>query len=546
MSLRTILIRNLFRQKKVFHLTPCIIQSQKQYEDRYSNRSWKNENISVGLLASLILGTQLTENNDNENKQNESEPHQQAGAKRPDLPTYRAEEVSQHNNERSFWVTYKQGVYDVTSFLPSHPGGEQIYNAAGLSVEPFWNVYGMHKTKEIYELLESYRIGNLHEDDLVDHSDDEMWAKEPFRDKRLCVKTARPFNAETPPAEQVRHFDTPAELFYVRQHMPVPDLDGSCHRLTVLVEGEGERRLQLSVDELNRFKRQEVRAALMCAGNRRSEMNLVKPVKGLSWRTGAIGNAVWGGVLLRDVLLAAGVSDKDTEGKHVTLMGADMDATGTYFSTSIPLSHALDERARVLLATSMNGAPLTKDHGHPLRVVVPGAPAVRSVKWLQCIKVSSEESPSHWHQRDYRSFGPSVSWETADFPSAPPVYSLPVTSAVCSPEDGDTVRPRRGALHVQGYAYSGGGAKIIRVEVSTDRGATWREARLRSDSAPPREHYSWTLWDVDLPAAGPQMEIWVKATDSNFNAQPENFRDIWNIRGIISNAYHKIKVNVEQ
>lgn len=68
---------------------------------------------------------------------------------------------------------------------------------------------------------------------------------------------------------------TPSELFYVRQHMPVPDLDGSCHRLTVLVEGEGERRLQLSVDELNRFKRQEVRAALMCAGNRRSEMNLV-------------------------------------------------------------------------------------------------------------------------------------------------------------------------------------------------------------------------------------------------------------------------------
>lgn len=60
----------------------------------------------------------------------------------------------------SFWVTYRHGVYDVTSFLPSHPGGEQIYNAAGLSIEPFWNVYGMHKTQEVFELLESYRIGN--------------------------------------------------------------------------------------------------------------------------------------------------------------------------------------------------------------------------------------------------------------------------------------------------------------------------------------------------------------------------------------------------
>lgn len=62
-------------------------------------------------------------------------------------------------SRKSFWVIYRHGVYDVTSFLPSHPGGEQILNAGGLSIEPFWNVYGMHKTKEIFEILESYRIG---------------------------------------------------------------------------------------------------------------------------------------------------------------------------------------------------------------------------------------------------------------------------------------------------------------------------------------------------------------------------------------------------
>ncbi|XP_050345234.1 sulfite oxidase, mitochondrial isoform X2 [Nymphalis io] len=539
MSLKTLLLRNLIRYSKITNFAPIIIQRQSYNKNERYNWS-SSRNTAVALIASVVIGSAAKEK---ENKKEDVE----AGEKRPDLPTFTAEEVSKHDSKKSFWVIYKHGVYDVTSFLSSHPGGEQILNAAGLSIEPFWNVYGMHKTKEIYELLESYRIGNLHDDDVVDHSDDEFWAKEPYRDKRLIIKTAKPFNAEIPPKLQIEHFNTPNELFYVRQHMPVPDINENEHKLTVTIVGKTTTVNEFTMKDLSKFKPVTVNAALMCAGNRRSEMNKVKPVKGLSWTTGAISNAEWGGVLLRDVLLHCGLDTDNIDDKHVILTGADTDASGTQFSTSMPLRDAL---GGVLLATAMNGAPLPPDHGRPLRAVAPGAPAVRSVKWLQSITISTEESSSHWHQKDYRSFNPSTTWETADFSTAPPVYSLPVTSAICDPEDGETVTVKDGHIEVKGYAYSGGGAGVVRVDVSADGGASWRAARLRhapARPAPPARDYAWTLWSARLPLAGRpgQVEIWVKATDSNFNTQPEKFDDIWNIRGILSNAYHKIKVNIK-
>ncbi|XP_072938572.1 sulfite oxidase isoform X2 [Epargyreus clarus] len=544
MFLRNLLLRTLLRNNKLHNFAPAVHYQYHHYGG-YDNRD-NGKYIPIALFSAVLVestGTERKERQRPPKAEQEPETIVEPGLKRPDLPTYTADEVSKHDNLSSFWVTYKHGVYDVTSFLPSHPGGEQILNAAGLSIEPFWNVYGMHKTQEVFKLLESYRIGNLHDDDVVDHSDDELWVKEPFRDKRLIVKTAKPFNAEIPPKYQIEHFDTPNELFYVRQHMPVPELDAATHTLRVDVVDGTTTTTHLTLEELGQFETVTVRAALMCAGNRRSEMHKVKPVKGLSWQGGAISNAVWTGVRLRDVLLHCGVSEENTEGKHVILTGADIDATGESFSTSIPLAQALDG---ALLATHMNGAALPPDHGRPLRALVPGAPAVRSVKWLVSITVSEKESSSHWHQKDYRAFNPSKTWEDADFATAPPVYSLPVTSVICDPQDGDTVTVKDGFIEVKGYAYSGGGAKVMRVDLSVDGGRRWAEAALRCDPAPPRHHYSWALWNARIPVPRvDQVDIWVKATDSNFNTQPENFDDIWNIRGILGNAYHKIKVNLK-
>ncbi|CAH2235979.1 jg2053 [Pararge aegeria aegeria] len=443
MSLKTALLKHLLRQSKISSCAPIVFQYHGHYKHTQTDKDkWKlGRSTAFAILGSVLVGSAT-----NAKKKGSEGDVTEPGAKREDLPIYTAEEVSKHDNKKSFWVTYKHGVYDVTTFLPSHPGGEQIYNAAGLSIEPFWNVYGMHKTEEVFKLLESYRIGNLHEGDVVDHSDDELWAKEPFRDKRLVVKTAKPFNAEIPPKLQVQHFNTPNELFYVRQHMPVPDLDAEQHKLKVVLVGSSTIVREFSLQDLHRFRPATVNAALMCAGNRRSEMNEVKPVKGLSWTTGAVSNAQWSGVYLRDVLEHCGLDMEDVEGKHVI---------------------------------------------------------------VKSITVSTEESPSHWHQRDYRSFNPSTTWETADFPAAPPVYSLPVTSAACEPEDGDTVEPVDGHIQVKGI------------------------------SSAPMDLASPIVYAVE-------MEIWVKATDSNFNTQPEKFDDIWNIRGILSNAYHKIKVNIKR
>lgn len=558
MTLKNILLRSINQKNKFISLaataTKVSNQEQHGHGGQKNNYSCDRRTVATALFSSVIVGTVLAEksNKDGSKEKNTAGNEDktiEAGEKRPDLPTFRAEEVSKHDTEKSFWVTYKNGVYDVTSFLPSHPGGDQIMNAGGLSIEPFWNVYGMHKTQEVYALLECYRIGNLHEDDIVDHTDEELWVKEPSRDKRLIVKTAKPFNAEIPPKLQVAYFDTPNELFYVRQHMPVPELDSSRHRVKVTIKNGSVRSKEFSLQQLQMFPKATIRAALMCAGNRRSEMNeQVKPVKGISWQGGAISNAVWEGVFLRDVLVYCGVDTQNTVGKHVIFTGSDIDATGENFSTSIPLQQALNPNSRIVLATSMNGRPLPPDHGHPLRVVVPGAPAVRSVKWLESITVSHDESSSHWHQKDYRSFNASKTWETADFASAPPIYSLPVTSAICDPAHGDTVPVRNGSVEIRGYAYSGGGAKILRVDISPDCGKTWVQAEeMQSDDAPPQQHYGWTLWTARIPVQKGQkeLELWAKATDSNFNTQPERFEDIWNIRGVLSNAYHKIKIQIK-
>lgn len=559
MSLKNILLRTINQKNKFLNVTSIAVrlnheQQRQQEQDNQNSRYGKV--IATAVISSVVLAKVLkgkikneAQTNVSEEKNNKSDDIE-AGQKRPDLPVFRADEVSKHDTTDSFWVIYKHGVYDVTKFLPSHPGGEQILNAAGLSIEPFWNVYGMHKTKEVYKLLESYIIGNLHDDDVADYTDDDLWVKEPARDKRLIIKTKKPFNAEIPAKLQIQHFDTPNELFYVRQHMPVPELEEDEHTLKITIKNGTTRFKEFNLQELVQlFPSGEVRAALMCAGNRRSEMNKqVKPVKGIDWKQGAISNAVWSGVYLRDVLVYCGLDTTNTVGKHVIFTGSDIDATGVNFSTSIPLDQALNPNGKILLATHMNGKRLPKDHGYPLRVIVPGAPAVRSVKWLESITISFDESSSHWHQKDYRSFNASKTWETADFASAPPIYSLPVTSAICDPADGEVCTVKDGAIEIRGYAYSGGGAKVLRVDISPDCGRTWVQAEeMQADDAPHNQHYAWTLWTARIPVQDGQteVELWAKATDSNFNTQPERFEDIWNIRGVLSNAYHRIKVQIK-
>lgn len=484
-----------------------------------------------------------TENVDNAAKYNEP------GDIKNGLPFYDMDEISKHSSlETKVWVTYKNGVYDVSTFIEEHPGGDQILMAAGNSVEPFWALYAVHKNPHVYKILETFRIGNLKVDSkqLLEKSYD-PYDTDPSRHHELTIVSKKPFNAETPPALLVENFYTPNELFYVRNHLPVPEIDPETYCLEVEIEGM-DKVFEFSLDVLKKMPSKIITSTIMCAGNRRSEMMKVKSVKGLEWGAAAVGNAKWRGVPLKYILQKAGLTESIEDNySHIQFEAFDVDATGTNYGASIPIWKGVDKRGDVLLAYEMNGVPIPKDHGFPIRVIIPGVVGARNVKWLGRILVSKDESSSHWQKNDYKGFSPSVDWDTVDYTKSPAIQELPVISAICKPKDGDYIKVVNEKVFVKGYAWSGGGQKIIRVDVSADKGKTWYVAHLEQDDALPPQHWAWTLWELELPVDSSKKtsEIWVKAVDSSYNTQPESFEYIWNLRGVLNNAYHKITINLK-
>jgi len=300
--------------------------------------------------------------------------------------------------------------------------------------------------------------------------------------ERLIVRQEEPLNAETPLPLLCRAPVTPAELFFVRNHGPIPLVDEDAYRLTV---GES---LELSLDELRaRFPRTMVAATLVCAGNRRAD--LVPAPEGIPWGAGAIGSAEWTGVRLRDVLRAAGIP---ADARHVAFTGREG------FHGSIPIEKAL--APEVLLAFEMNGEPLSPEHGFPLRAVVPGYVGARSIKWLS--EISLQRMPS---RTEYTVDGGELG-------------ELPLNSALCESRDGVAA----------GYAISA--RPLDRVEVSPDGGRTWTTAILGDGG-----RWTWRLWHADVDA----REILVRAFDES-SGQPAN--GTWNERGYMNNAWQRVRV----
>lgn len=205
---------------------------------------------------------------------------------RKDLPTYSLDDVQKHNNfENGIWVTYGIGVYDITKFIPKHPGSDKIMLGAGSAIDPFWAIYQQHNNKEILSLLESYRIGNIRPEDEV--ATDDMgspWAMEPKRHPLLKPASERPFNAEPPLSILADKFYTPNEFFYIRNHLPVPVIDINSYELEVEIStpkaAARDQIKTLTYEEIKSLPKHSVTAAIMCGGNRRSEMTKVKSVKG--------------------------------------------------------------------------------------------------------------------------------------------------------------------------------------------------------------------------------------------------------------------------
>ncbi|KAG8431620.1 hypothetical protein GDO86_017880, partial [Hymenochirus boettgeri] len=469
------------------------------------------------------------------------------------IPQYTKEDVRKHSSvEDRIWVTYGGDVFDITEFVELHPGGSRILLAAGGALEPFWALYGVHKSEHVLEILQEYKVGVLSpadKEDSVDESD--PYYLDPPRHPVLKVNSMKPFNAEPPADMLTEHYITPVDLFFKRNHLPVPQINPDDYKLFIdLPFGETQgKMISFSLTDLKtKFPRHEITATLQCAGNRRTEMNQVKQVKGLEWSNAAISTARWAGVRLRDVLLAAGYTDETSNAEHVHFEGLDKDLTGTNYGASIPFHHAMNKDNEVLLVYEMNGKDLPQDHGFPLRVIVPGIVGARNVKWLGRIVVSREESHSHWQQKDYKGFNPSVDWDSVDFASSPAIQELPVQSAITQPHPGETVLPNiDGELTVKGYAWSGGGREIVRVDVSVDGGKTWRVAELIGEKQKDGRAWAWKLWqlNVPLPPKGSDFTIICKAVDSSYNVQPDTVAPIWNLRGVLNNAWHRVQVTVD-
>lgn len=351
----------------------------------------------------------------------------------------------------------------------------------------------------------------------------------------LIVRSAFPLNAE-PPLERLRAVFLTAEPdFYVRSHGAVPEIDPAQYRLAI--DGLVTQPLRLSLDELTaRFTPRTVTAVMQCAGNRRGELQSVRPTAGDPWGPGAIGNAEWTGVALADLLAAAGAQTDPA--LHVHFDSIDRVQGGELFGVSIPMQKALC--SEVIVAWAMNGAALAPEHGFPLRAVVPGYAGIRSAKWLGTVTVAAAPSANAMQQHDYKLFPSHVTEETADWRHGLTINEMPLNAAICDPACGAVLDS--GALTVRGYAVVSG-RTIARVEVSTDGGGTWQEAELEPNPAP---GWSWTLWHCTLALPPGDHELSVRAWDSAGQTQPARLEDVWNFKGYLCASWHRVRVTIRK
>ena len=343
--------------------------------------------------------------------------------------------------------------------------------------------------------------------------------------KDLIVRTETPLNAEPRLTDLVGSWLTPERHFYVRSHAPAPKIDLDNYRLEI--GGLVERPLTLSLAELARMPQVETTATLTCAGNRRAELNAVRPTGGVLWDAGTVGNATWSGVPLAALLRRAGVKEG---AEHVWFDGLDRhdhEGREIVFGASIPLLRATAESPPTLVATTMNGVPLPPDHGFPLRTVVPGYIGARSVKWLGRITVADRPSPNHYVATAYKlvTDRTDLAWQEAG-----PIYRYRLNSAICRPSAG-----AGGPLRVEGYALPpGDGRTVAKVELSLDDGATWQPARITSDNRP----YCWVLWQADVAVTPQARSLLVRATDALGLSQPRTVP--WNAKGYLQTGWHRI------
>lgn len=344
---------------------------------------------------------------------------------------------------------------------------------------------------------------------------------------------------------------TPVALHFVRNHGAVPNLDWSSHRIQVC--GNVNKRRDFTMDDLKRMHSVSLPILMVSAANRGKEQNMLEQTNGFNWGAGAISNTIWTGVPLRDVLRIAGVTKVTPERQFVCLSGPSGELSGGVdgsYGTCIPLSRALDPSHDVIIAYAQNGEKLRPDHGYPVRVVIPGFIGGRMVKWLTKIEVTPGPSTNFYHLRENRILPSHINSELAEREGwwDRPEYTfneLNINSVISCPAHGDTIEISDRNFTVKGYAYSGGGRSIIRVEVSLDNGQTWRLARHYHPCPTTKygKQWCWAYWTHDIPRRDLKgvHYLMCRAWDESNNTQPSDLT--WNTSGVGNNHYFKIRVN---
>lgn len=356
----------------------------------------------------------------------------------------------------------------------------------------------------------------------------------------LILLTDRPVQLETPRHYFMSTF-TPNEAFFVRWHLQtLPNaVDLKTWRLTV--EGNVAKPLSLSFPELtSRFRSASIAAVNQCSGNSRSRLQ--PRVPGGQWGNGAMGNAAWTGVRLRDILNAAGVNAGSVQVQFEGLeRGLGPKGLGSNrFMKSLDLTNPVVDEC--IVAYAMNDEPLPMLNGFPARLIVPGYFATYWMKSLSAIRVLTAPDDNFWMKAAYRIPDTPHGTTTPEdmkigrIPTVP-ISRMPVRSFVISP-DGSTKIPAGFPLRLRGIAFSGYGG-IKRVEVSTDGGGKWTEASLGVDAG----DYSFRTWFLDWTPAGPaRYQVAVRATDATGDVQPD--AGVWNPGGYLWNKIERQEIVV--
>jgi sulfite dehydrogenase len=350
----------------------------------------------------------------------------------------------------------------------------------------------------------------------------------------LILLTSRPPQLETP----MKYFEnaiTPNEAFYVRYHIPPPmEVDLSTWRLKVA--GHLDKPFELSLQDLrDKFPRVSIVAVNQCSGNGRGYFS--PRVFGGQWANGAMGNAEWTGVRLRDILANADVKQGAVE---VSFNGLDQPVMPTVpdFVKSLGISRIMED-PNILVAYEMNGQPLPMLNGFPARLIVPGWYATYWVKHLSEITVLDKEFDGFWMRKAY--LVPDTRCGCVEPGSAPartvPITRMDVRSLIVAPTNGARLAAGK-AVELKGIAFDSGSG-IQEVVVSADDGATWQTAQLGKDLG----NYSFRQWSLQWkPARRGRHGLIARATNRIGESQPSEA--LWNPAGYLRNVVEHVDVTV--